>query len=108
MILLSATLGLFTGIYHYRHHGDHKFDLPLEWIHVGAMIGIFALAEFIYRMNFSNESSFVSSRKDLLLITVENFNKRVERGEALVILDDLVLDIKKYQWDHPGGTFSLK
>ena len=32
---------------------------------------------------------------------------RVQKGESLVILDDLVLDVSKYASEHPGGTFLL-
>lgn len=39
--------------------------------------------------------------------TLEEFNARVARGEQLVILDDMVLDVTKFQWEHPGGTFSI-
>ena len=30
------------------------------------------------------------------------------KGEQLVILDEYVLDISKFMYEHPGGTFSLK
>jgi cytochrome b involved in lipid metabolism len=29
-------------------------------------------------------------------------------GEKLVILDDLVLDVGQYIWNHPGGKFLLE
>lgn len=32
---------------------------------------------------------------------------RIEGGEQLVILDDLVLDVTDYQWTHPGGWFVI-
>lgn len=28
-------------------------------------------------------------------------------GEQLIILDDMVLDVGKYKWEHPGGAFLL-
>ena len=42
------------------------------------------------------------------VITVESFNNRVQNGELLVILDDYVLDLKRYINEHPGGRFSLE
>jgi len=42
------------------------------------------------------------------LITREEFDYRVDKGEELVILDDLVLDISKYKFEHPAGAFLLK
>jgi cytochrome b involved in lipid metabolism len=31
----------------------------------------------------------------------------VARGEKLVILDDMVLDLRSYSWEHPGGEFLI-
>ena len=38
-------------------------------------------------------------------MTVEEFEERVSRGESLQILDDMVLDVSRYQYEHPGGKF---
>ncbi len=41
-------------------------------------------------------------------MSLEEFNDRVfVRGEKLVLLDDMVLDISKYMFNHPGGKFLL-
>jgi hypothetical protein len=32
----------------------------------------------------------------------------IDRGEKLVILDDLILDVESYAWFHPGGRFLLE
>ena len=42
------------------------------------------------------------------VITVQEFNERVEKGEMLAVLDEYVLDLKKYINEHPGGRFSLE
>ena len=39
---------------------------------------------------------------------VDEFKKRVAQGEQLVILEDLICDVSKYQFSHPGGQFVLK
>jgi cytochrome b involved in lipid metabolism len=31
----------------------------------------------------------------------------VARGDKLVILDDMVLDLKSFSWEHPGGEFLI-
>ena len=31
----------------------------------------------------------------------------VANGQKLVILDDLILDISQFMFEHPGGTFSI-
>ena len=41
-------------------------------------------------------------------ISREEFDRRVHTGgEQLVILDDLVLDVRKFKSEHPGGQFLL-
>ena len=42
------------------------------------------------------------------VISREEFDRRVHTGgEQLVILDDLVLDVRKFKSEHPGGQFLL-
>jgi hypothetical protein len=41
-------------------------------------------------------------------IDVATFNQRVKAGEKLVILDDMVLDVSKFQSSHPGGKFVIE
>jgi cytochrome b involved in lipid metabolism len=41
------------------------------------------------------------------IMSPQEFEKRVEEGEMLVILDDMVLDVSKFHVLHPGGTFVL-
>jgi len=42
------------------------------------------------------------------VITIAEFNERIEKKEKLMILDDLVLDVKDYLDDHPGGRFLIE
>mmetsp|Transcript_3678 Transcript_3678/g.3606 ORF Transcript_3678/g.3606 Transcript_3678/m.3606 type:complete len:189 (+) Transcript_3678:146-712(+) len=44
----------------------------------------------------------------MINISNEQFAIRVKQGEELLILEDLVLDISKYKYRHPGGRFSLE
>jgi len=36
-------------------------------------------------------------------MTTNEFNQMISEGKKLVLLDDLILDIGKYIFDHPGG-----
>ena len=38
----------------------------------------------------------------------KEFEERIAGGEQLVLLDDLVLDISQYQFNHPGGRFVIE
>ena len=41
-------------------------------------------------------------------MSIGEFNTRVSQGEKLVILDDLVLDMRPYLYNHPGGAFVIE
>lgn len=40
-------------------------------------------------------------------MTVEEFQKKVREGVNLVILDDMVLNVRKFFMSHPGGNFVI-
>ena len=40
-------------------------------------------------------------------MTAEEFRRRCEEGEELVILDDLVLKVDDFSKYHPGGYFAI-
>ena len=40
-------------------------------------------------------------------MTTEEFDAAIRKGKKLVIFDDLVLDVSKFQWFHPGGRFLI-
>ena len=42
------------------------------------------------------------------MCSIEEFHRRVNAGEKLVILDDMVLDVSRFMEEHPGGKFSLE
>jgi cytochrome b involved in lipid metabolism len=54
----------------------------------------------------SEEVPFV--RNTDVTITLEDFEALLKKGEKLVILDDLVLDIGRFMGEHPGGLFALE
>jgi len=67
---------------------------------------VFALMETTFQyLKYDTAEFRVPNKKP---ITLEEFHNRVLAGEALVILDDMVLDVAKFQWEHPGGTWSIK
>ena len=44
-----------------------------------------------------------SSKNDTFYMTITEFKNLVKKGRKLVILDDLVLDVSTYLYNHPGG-----
>jgi len=44
----------------------------------------------------------------VLELTIDEVDERVNGGQSLVILEDLVIDVSSFMNRHPGGTFALK
>lgn len=63
------------------------------------------IIEGIYQRFIRKETPFVEPSQ---VISREDFNKRVAGGEQLVLLDDLILDIRSFKSSHPGGKFVLQ
>ncbi len=46
--------------------------------------------------------------KSIRSMTQKEFNFRIGNGDQLVILDQLVLDVKDFQFSHPGSKFVIQ
>jgi len=44
----------------------------------------------------------------VVIMSEEEFEKRIEQGAKLCILDNLILDVEKYMSRHPGGNFLVE
>jgi len=42
------------------------------------------------------------------VISSQEFQSRVKKGEKLVLLDDMVLDVTRFMFNHPGGKFVIE
>lgn len=42
------------------------------------------------------------------MMSVEDFQSRIAKGDKLVLLDDMVLDMGPYIDKHPGGRFAMQ
>jgi hypothetical protein len=61
--------------------------------------------EYYHRRHRSGERHFI---EPVNIISLEEFQRRVDGGEDLVILDDLVLNVANFKNSHPGGKFLLQ
>ena len=69
---------------------------------------ILITSEVIYRIKRKTEVEF-EAEEDIENITKVEFHDMVyNKGEALVILDEYVLDVGEFMHKHPGGRFVLK
>jgi cytochrome b involved in lipid metabolism len=42
------------------------------------------------------------------IVTREEFDQRIDEGEELVVLDDMILDVSEFKSEHPGGRFLIE
>ena len=63
-------------------------------------------AETYYQIIKRRPAVFDNQRQ--FSIGINQLNERLAIGQELVVLDDLVLDISKYKFYHPGGLFVLE
>lgn len=66
---------------------------------------IFMCSELYYWLMLRREDPFVQPK---LVISQSEFDNRLKRGEQLVVLDNLVLDVSRFKNNHPGGRFLLE
>mmetsp|Transcript_16504 Transcript_16504/g.25504 ORF Transcript_16504/g.25504 Transcript_16504/m.25504 type:complete len:288 (+) Transcript_16504:162-1025(+) len=71
------------------------------------LLSILVFAFFEIRFRRLRKMKIAPAKNHLPVILEEEFEKRVEKGEQLVVLDDLILDVKEYASVHPGGEFLL-
>lgn len=83
---------------------------PLGIVHIVIYFAILFLIEVAYQIfKFLKPRPFLANTKDLEAITLEQFNhKLIKESKALVLLDNLVLDVTDYMDNHPGGKFLLE
>jgi cytochrome b involved in lipid metabolism len=87
-----------------------NFAFQPTWIAVAAcqyltlafIIGIF---EYKFRKTWFEEVPFVLPAQ---VMTVEEFEKCLEKGAKYMILDDLILDVSEFYRVHPGGKFVIE
>lgn len=109
MGLIMYVVSIFTvatGIHDYfENNGGGKELLPPLAISFGLLTLIFF--EYYHQVRHLGHVRLNDPESGLDLISRDDFYNRVNRGEELVILDDLVLDVKNYQDIHSGGRFVI-
>jgi hypothetical protein len=100
-LLLLGFLECLTGIYDFFIAYEPSLAWPLVIANTVLTIVVAGFCEMIYQAKLKKEKEI--KRPDATL-TLKEFEKLVSRGHKLVILDDLVLDVKDYTQLHPGGN----
>ena len=103
---ILSFLALTTGIGHTVNMSENRKYQFLFPIHAISMLLITFGNEALFRWKRKQEDKLVAAQD--VIITEEEFEKRVKDGEKLCILDDIVLNLETYAYSHPGGAFLIE
>ena len=67
--------------------------------------GVLIVGEIIHRKTLNKIVPFKEVEEK---INEVEFRRQISQGKDLVLLDDMVLDVTKFIFHHPGGKFLLK
>jgi len=87
-----------------------NFGFQPTWIAVAiiqflVLCAIFAYLEYRFNRIWFEEVPYTLPAK---VMTVEEFEKCLEKGAKYMILDDLILDVSEFYRVHPGGKFVIE
>ena len=102
MLVLGNVTILFGILKYTRFFG---LDNLIGIIYTIAFFLVCLMSEIIFQVISRGRDAFVDPDQK---ITNEEFREKVEAGEKLVILDDLVLDVRPFMKNHPGGKFVIE
>ena len=74
-------------------------------VHLGILAGILFLLEIFY---FGKGNDVEIGKNKYKVITLAKFENKISRGKKLVLIDDLILDVGTFMYNHPGGRFVLE
>jgi hypothetical protein len=96
-------VALLTGGLAYAARGNPlaKTLVILEVILFSVLVLIFEICFQVYKRK---EQPFKEVQER---ISRQEFDEMIARGEKLVLLDDMVLDVRKFRSEHPGGQFLI-
>ncbi|CDW73069.1 cytochrome b5-like heme steroid binding domain containing protein [Stylonychia lemnae] len=97
--IISIILGVQS--YNKRYERDN-YDLGI-W-NIIVFFTVWAVCEITFQVQKRRIGQYDNIDR---VITVQDFKERIRRGHELVILDDMVLDVSQYQFNHPGGRFTI-
>jgi len=114
LMLLIGNAAIMTGVGHYygnRLKNDERrvlgiFSLIVFLVLVAIFEGLYRTRNK-YSMGHIQVPTDSKIKTELTIFDLDGIAARVKSGQRLVILDNLVLDLKGFERLHPGGKFSL-
>lgn len=92
--MVGGQAGILTG-----------FNYCMNLVSTMWFVGILTCFEVWFQLDRRKEIPFKAPHTK---VTHHQFMEMVEAGHHMVVLDDLVIDLRKYHFHHPGGAFVLK
>lgn len=103
--MMIAQIAVLTGLFAYADEASEDAVAVLGYLSLALFVIVWAIFEIVYQVKQRKEEEFEYPKQ---FCTMEEFDKYIEQGMQLVILDDLVLNVKNYAPYHPGGKFLIE
>ncbi|CDW75650.1 cytochrome b5-like heme steroid binding domain containing protein [Stylonychia lemnae] len=101
LIIIISQVAIISGVFSYSEQFLEEDERsPLGIVQIVIFFFFWIALEIRYQFMIRSK---VSSSDRYRLVTMKEFNRLIQEGRKLVILDDLIIDVAKYIFDHPGG-----
>lgn len=80
------------------------------YIHIGVILLIYLICELLIWLVFGKwkyEELYKLEQKDLKEITLAEFEQLIKEGKKYCLMDQYVIDVCWYRWEHPGSTYAI-
>lgn len=109
-VILTVQVAVCTGITRIILLGDKSKQTWVALVagNLAFFFGALAIGEYYYQKRQATQILFKSLLEIQVGMSRSQFDTLVARGEQLVILDNLVLNVKEFINVHPGGKFVMR
>lgn len=101
-MILLCQVEIFLGVRMCTHVGTKGRSLGIS--NMAVFYGLALIFETTFQIFKRRKIAFKNPQ---VTYTREDFRKKCEEGQNLVILDDLVLKVDDFERYHPGGYFTI-
>lgn len=98
IVLIVSQFAIMTGVFDF-HNADMRRSI-VGIMDVVVFTVVWGVCEIIYQVH---KRRFEYYKRPDRLITIEEFEILILKGEKLCILDDMVLDVSEFAQYHVGG-----
>ena len=95
---------MISGVFEYNANNPSALRSLLGILDIIVFFGLWGVMEFFHRRHRDTYIPYKNVKHE---ISSEEFYDRINKGEKLVLLNDMVLNVTKYMYNHPGGKFVI-